>query len=182
MTSNHDTEPDAAAVKTTADLARVLRALRRREARLRHGPELTYREMSERTGWSVSVVGGYFTGVKLPSTERFDELVLMLGARPHERGLLATAWERAAAGRGDDEPLGSRVRSVIAPRMFPRRSRASPAVRLRWHSWTRYSVWTRGLAPRSSPPWTEWRGWARPHWPSTGHTASPAVSPTASYM
>ena len=119
MTSNHDTEPDAAAVKTTADLARVLRALRRREARLRHGPELTYREMSERTGWSVSVVGGYFTGVKLPSTERFDELVLMLGARPHERGLLATAWERAAAGRGDDEPLGSRVRSVIAPRMLP---------------------------------------------------------------
>jgi len=52
MSADHgDVVVDAEAVRTSADLARVLRTLRRREARLRHGPELTYREMSDRTGW-----------------------------------------------------------------------------------------------------------------------------------
>jgi len=49
-----DIAADAKAVRTAADLARTLRALRWREARLRSGPELTYREISELTGWSVS--------------------------------------------------------------------------------------------------------------------------------
>jgi tetratricopeptide (TPR) repeat protein len=123
MAADHgDVVVDAEAVRTAADLALVLRALRRREARLRNGPELTYREIADRTGWSVSVIGGYFTGVKLPSTERFDELVRLLGARPPEQGVLASAWERAEAGRTGAVRAGGGARAAPVPRMLPPRA------------------------------------------------------------
>jgi tetratricopeptide (TPR) repeat protein len=123
MTVDHgDVVASAEAARTIADLAQVLRTLRRREARLRNGPELTYQEISGRTGWSVSVIGGYFTGVKLPSTERFDELVRLLGARPQEQGVLASARERAAVARSEDDRLArSRGAPTVVPRMLPPR-------------------------------------------------------------
>ena len=73
-----------------ADLARLLRELRRREARHRGAPELTYRRIAARTGWSRSVIGAYFAGRILPPTDRFDVLIRLLGATPVEQGLFAT--------------------------------------------------------------------------------------------
>ena len=104
----------AMAVRCEADLARMLRVLRRREARVRRGAALTYREISDRTGWSVSVIGGYFTGMRLPSAERLDELARLLGATGPEQGALASARERAGQGRPSDHD-----RAV--PRMLPPR-------------------------------------------------------------
>jgi tetratricopeptide (TPR) repeat protein/transcriptional regulator with XRE-family HTH domain len=104
----------ARAVRSEADLALVLRVLRRREARVRRGAALTYREVADRTGWSVSVIGGYFTGVRLPSAERLDELARLLGATGPEQGALASARERAGEGRPSDHD-----RAV--PRMLPPR-------------------------------------------------------------
>ncbi|QSB15216.1 AAA family ATPase [Natronosporangium hydrolyticum] len=86
--------PIAATVRTLPDLARLLRALRRREARRRGGAELTYRELGERAGWSHTVVADYLTGKTLPPTDRFDALVQLLGAGPAEQGMLATARDR----------------------------------------------------------------------------------------
>jgi transcriptional regulator with XRE-family HTH domain len=104
----------AMAVRSEAELARVLRVLRRREARVRRGAALTYREISDRTGWSVSVIGGYFTGMRLPSAERLDELARLLGASGPELGALASARERAGEERPCDQD-----RAV--PRMLPPR-------------------------------------------------------------
>ena len=113
------------AVRTTADLARELRQLRRREARARRGPELTYRDIADRTGWSVPAIGGYFLGTKLASAERLDALLLLLGATPAEQGAFATARDRlmdarSAAGdrAGADAAAG---RPAVAPRMLPAR-------------------------------------------------------------
>ncbi|GLH98635.1 ATP-binding protein [Phytohabitans aurantiacus] len=86
-------------VDTVEDLARVLRHLRRREARERSLPELTYRELAAKTGWSVSVIGGYFSGQILPSTSRFDTLIRLLGTTVAEQGMLATARDRVAERR-----------------------------------------------------------------------------------
>jgi tetratricopeptide (TPR) repeat protein len=86
-------------IDTREELARALRQLRRREARCRGGPELTYRELATKTGWSVGIIGGYLTGKVLPPTDRFDVLVMMLGATPAERGALATARDRIAERR-----------------------------------------------------------------------------------
>jgi DNA-binding SARP family transcriptional activator len=83
-------------VRSVADLARVLRGLRRREARQRGGPELTYRELAARTGWARATIGEYFTGVRLPPTDRFDTLVRLLGTGPAEVGALATARDWVA--------------------------------------------------------------------------------------
>jgi len=86
-------------IDTLADLARALRHLRRREARERSLPELTYRDLAAKTGWSVGVIGGYFSGQVLPSTSRFDTLIRLLGATPAEQGTLATARDRLAERR-----------------------------------------------------------------------------------
>jgi tetratricopeptide (TPR) repeat protein/transcriptional regulator with XRE-family HTH domain len=96
-------QADAASVATIADLAALLRALRRREARLRQGRELTYHQLAERTGWSVSVIGEYLTGTSLPSTSRFDILVQVLGARAAELGALSSARDRVADARRQSE-------------------------------------------------------------------------------
>ncbi|HEY7225573.1 MAG TPA: tetratricopeptide repeat protein [Micromonosporaceae bacterium] len=119
-----DIAAQAAAAQTVADLARVLRELRRRHARRRRRPVLTYRQIADRTGWSVSTVGGYFTGTKLASVDRFDELCRRLGADPREQGVLATAREQVAEARRGTEagdstagPLGGT--RLVVPRTLP---------------------------------------------------------------
>ncbi len=81
----------AAEARTVADLARLLRQLRRREARREGATELTYRELAAKTGWSRGAIGEYFRGHILPPTDRFDVLIRLLGATPAEQGVLATA-------------------------------------------------------------------------------------------
>jgi tetratricopeptide (TPR) repeat protein len=90
---------DALRVHSLPDLARLLRDLRRREARARGGRELSYRQIAARTGWSVGIIGGYFTGTALPPTDRFDTLVCLLGAAASEQGPLATARDRVDEAR-----------------------------------------------------------------------------------
>lgn len=95
-------------IRDAAGLARALRELRQREARVRRGPELTYRQIAARTGWSVSAVGSYFSGVRVPRPARLRELLDLLGATEAERAALAAARARLAstgqpsgrAGRG----------------------------------------------------------------------------------
>ncbi len=107
-----DIAAQAAAVRTAADLGRLLRELRRRHARRLRIPVLTYRKIADQTGWSVSTIGGYFTGTRLASVDRFDELVRLLGASPHEQGVLATARELAA----DSRPLSDMGDAAVGPR------------------------------------------------------------------
>jgi tetratricopeptide (TPR) repeat protein len=76
------------------DMASLLHALRRREARRRGGRELTYRELAARTGWSHAIIGEYFAGTVLPPTDRFDVLIRVLGAADGEQGTLATVRDR----------------------------------------------------------------------------------------
>jgi tetratricopeptide (TPR) repeat protein len=85
---------DISQVSTPPQLAQVLRQLRREQARRRKGAELTYRELSARTGWSVGLLAGYFGGQILPPTDRFDELMIQLDATPTQRGALASARDR----------------------------------------------------------------------------------------
>ncbi|GIJ55990.1 tetratricopeptide repeat protein [Virgisporangium aurantiacum] len=106
------------AVSSTTDLAHLLRQLRRRQARQQGGPEVTYRALAARTGWSIGILAGYFGGQVLPPTDRFDVLVALLDATPTERGALATARDRAQEGRRavdkDQEKTGKRT-----PRQLP---------------------------------------------------------------
>ncbi|MBX6751249.1 MAG: tetratricopeptide repeat protein [Micromonosporaceae bacterium] len=87
-------EHDAATVRTVPELARLLRLLRRREARNRDGAALTYRELAAKTGWSHAIIGEYLAGTALPPTDRFDQLIQILGATRSELGPLATARDR----------------------------------------------------------------------------------------
>jgi hypothetical protein len=66
---------DAARVESVQGLARLLRALRRRHARQRRDSELSYRELSERTGWSRAAIAEYLSGRTLPPTDRLDGLL-----------------------------------------------------------------------------------------------------------
>ncbi|GIH03783.1 hypothetical protein Rhe02_18500 [Rhizocola hellebori] len=99
-------EIDPHGVSSLEELAALLRQLRRREARHRGTPELTYRELAEQTGWSHGIIGQYLTGKVLPPTDRFDALIRLLGAGPSEQGALATArdrveeWRRVPASPG----------------------------------------------------------------------------------
>src|SRR5688572_11995794 len=77
---------EAATVETMADLAQVLRDLHRREARRRGGTALTYRELAKATGWPRGIIGEYLSGTALPPTDRFDQLVQLLGAAKSEWG------------------------------------------------------------------------------------------------
>jgi tetratricopeptide (TPR) repeat protein/transcriptional regulator with XRE-family HTH domain len=86
-------------VRTLADLARVLRELRRRHARRQGIAEPTYRELAGRTGWSHGIIGEYLSGRVLPPTDRFDTLIRLLGATPAEQGALATARDRVEESR-----------------------------------------------------------------------------------
>src|SRR5262245_34674636 len=100
------------------ELAELLRALRRRQARQRGGPELTYRELAAKTGWSLGTVAGYFSGRLLPPTDRFDVLVSQLHATPVEQGALATARDRAQDSR--------RQAPAPAPSAVPANERPAP--------------------------------------------------------
>ncbi|MET7419089.1 tetratricopeptide repeat protein [Dactylosporangium sp. NPDC005555] len=86
-------------MRATADLARLLRELRRRDARRRGGAELTYRDLAAATGWSHGIIGGYLSGRVLPPTDRLDTLVRLLGASPAEQGALATARDQVEERR-----------------------------------------------------------------------------------
>jgi tetratricopeptide (TPR) repeat protein/transcriptional regulator with XRE-family HTH domain len=83
-----------ARVETLADLAALLRTLRRQHARARRDRALTYRELAGKTGWSHAAIAEYFTARTLPPTDRFDALLEVLGAAPDERRALANARDR----------------------------------------------------------------------------------------
>ncbi|MFY1637239.1 helix-turn-helix domain-containing protein [Solwaraspora sp. WMMB335] len=85
---------DVAAASTLDELARLLRALRRRHARSLGHRVLSYRVLAAEAGWSHTAVAEYFAGKTLPPTDRFDVLVGLLGASPIERGALASARDR----------------------------------------------------------------------------------------
>jgi DNA-binding SARP family transcriptional activator/tetratricopeptide (TPR) repeat protein len=93
--------------QASLELARLLRELRRREARRRGGQELTYRELSARTGWSLGIVAQYLSGKSVPPIDRFDVLIRLLGATAAEQGALATARDAAADGRRKGNVVGA---------------------------------------------------------------------------
>jgi tetratricopeptide (TPR) repeat protein len=90
---------DVLRAATVDELARLLRQLRRREARRRGGPQLTYRELAAKTGWSLGIIGEYLSGKILPPTDRFDELIRLFGVTSTEQGALATARDRVEERR-----------------------------------------------------------------------------------
>ncbi|MET8684637.1 helix-turn-helix domain-containing protein [Streptomyces sp. NPDC004732] len=97
-------------VDTADALAALLRQLRRRAARRDGGAQLTYRQLSARTGWAHGVIGDYFAGKTLPPTDRFDTLVQLLGATGRELRMLATARDRVEeARRSRTAPGGGRT-------------------------------------------------------------------------
>jgi hypothetical protein len=98
-----------AEVATVEDLARLLRQLRRRQARQAGEARLTYRDLAARTGWSRGIIGEYFAGNVLPPTDRFDELIRLLGATPAEQGGLATARDRVEEYRRGQSPTNGSV-------------------------------------------------------------------------
>lgn len=106
-------------MRTVDDLARVLRQLRRRQARQRARPALTYRELADRAGWSHGIVGEYLSGKILPPTDRFDVLAALLGADAVERGQLATARDRVDDGRRMLTQAGAALRQSPVPRQLP---------------------------------------------------------------
>jgi len=116
-----------AGVETVAELALLLRELRRREARLEGATPLTYRDLAAKTGWSRGIIGEYFAGRVLPPTDRFDVLVRLLGAGPAEQGLLATARDRVEERRRTTR-LGAR-RTTPADATMDRADRADRADR-----------------------------------------------------
>jgi transcriptional regulator with XRE-family HTH domain len=90
-------------VNTLAQLASLLRALRRRHGRERGDTPLTYRELAAKTGWAHGIIGDYFSGKRLPPTDRFDALVRLLGATLAEQGVFATARDRVEENRRRDQ-------------------------------------------------------------------------------
>src|SRR5262245_10998463 len=109
-------EDGLAEVTTAADLARLLRELRRRQARRTGGAVLTYRDLAARTGWSLGSIAAYLAGKALPPTDRWDVLVWHLGATPAERGALATARDRVEELRRGGLPAGEEPGT---PRQLP---------------------------------------------------------------
>src|SRR5688572_13399060 len=89
-----DVRAEAEAVRGPADLARVLRDLRQREAQRRQGPPRSYRQIADLAGLSLAAVGSYLAGSRVPSDARFYRLVEVLGADPTELGALAAARRR----------------------------------------------------------------------------------------
>ena len=109
----------AAEARSVREVAALLRDLRRRQARTTGEPVLTYRQLATRTGWSRGIIGEYLTGNVLAPTDRFDDLVQLLGATAREQGVLATARDRAEdAGRERASPKRSAT-PVIRPRQLP---------------------------------------------------------------
>ncbi len=111
-----DMQGSSATVTTMPELASLLRDLRRRQSRRTGRPPLTYRQLAARTGWSHGIIGEYLAGRVLPPTDRFDDLVRLLGATPAEQLALAAARDRVEEQRTDDRP---RDWSGVAPRQLP---------------------------------------------------------------
>lgn len=86
-------------VDSVSDVAAILRQLRRRHARMSGNSLLTYRELGARTGWALGTISEYFSGRRLPPTDRFDTLVRLLGASAAEQGVLATVRDRVEERR-----------------------------------------------------------------------------------
>lgn len=107
---------DATSAQSLADLAGLLRALHRRQARERARPPRTYRALAGRVGCSHGLIGEYFTGKVLPPSDRFDELVRELGATPPEQRLLASARDRVE----DAQRARRRRLATPPPRPTPR--------------------------------------------------------------
>lgn len=101
---------------TPRDLARLLRRLRRRHARARCDTPLTYRELASKTGWALGVISDYFTGKTLPSTDRFDVLVQLLGATPAEQGALASIRDRVEESQRGLADRRRAAASIARPR------------------------------------------------------------------
>jgi len=99
----------AAGVQTLAELAALLRELRRRHAREEGGAGFTYRDLAAATGWSHGIIGEYMSGRVLPPTGRFDTLIALLGATSAEQGAFATARDRAEENRRQASGPGARV-------------------------------------------------------------------------
>jgi len=117
-----DPLPDVATVASIDDLARLLRHLRRRQARQRGDAELTHRELAAKTGWSHGIIGAYLAGQVLPPTDRFDVLIRLLGASRVEQGALATARDRVEElrrGRADIAASPVIVSAPVVPRQLP---------------------------------------------------------------
>lgn len=112
---------DVSQAGTVEELAAVLRQLRRRDARVRDGRQVTYRELAARTGWSLGIIAEYLQGRILPPTDRFDALVRLLGATPAEQGALATARDRVEESRRRPAPAGPAISAapVTPPRQLP---------------------------------------------------------------
>jgi predicted ATPase len=105
-----------AEIVTVAELGRLLRGLRHRQARRCGEARLTYRELAARTGWSRGIIGEYLAGHVLPPTDRFDVLTRLLGATPTEQGLLATARDRVEEYRRNPRSTaGVHARQVWLP-------------------------------------------------------------------
>ncbi len=108
----------AAAARDVADIAGLLRDLRRRHARQQFDSQLTYREIAAKTGWSQAAIAEYFSGRTLPPTVRLDGLASLLGASAAEQSALGTARDRVEERRrGAAAPVGG-----VAPvaRQLPR--------------------------------------------------------------
>ena len=101
--------------ETLPDLARMLRQLKRRDARRRGGAELSYRALAARTGWSAGIIAHYFTGKTLPPTDRFDALVRLLGASPAEQGRLATIRDHIDEDRRQPARPGAETIRLLGP-------------------------------------------------------------------
>jgi hypothetical protein len=99
--------PCVTEVTTVHGLSLLLRRLRRRDARRRGGPALTYRDLAAETGWSRGIIGEYFTGDVLPPTDRFGILVGLLGVTAAERVMLATARDRVEDRRCGTRPVSA---------------------------------------------------------------------------
>lgn len=97
------------------DLARMLRQLKRRDARRRGGAELSYRALAARTGWSAGMIAHYFTGRTLPPTDRFDTLIRILGASPVEQGRLATIRDFIDDDRRQPARPGTEIVRLLGP-------------------------------------------------------------------
>jgi tetratricopeptide (TPR) repeat protein len=113
---------DLVEVRTASDLGRLLRELRRREARRRGGSPPTYRELAAKTGWALGSIGEYFAGRVLPPTDKFDELIRLLGASPAEQGALATIRDRVEERRRVDTASiagGTRPATLVARELPP---------------------------------------------------------------
>lgn len=111
---------EGADAHTLDDLAKLLRHLRRRNARAHGHNPLTYRELAKTTGWALGVISDYFNGKILPPIDRFDALVRLLGATPAEQGALAAIRDRVEEHqrrppRDDRPPALTRDASRPAP-------------------------------------------------------------------